>query len=382
MTETFTANQLADGLVSTPSVPLNKPEFSELPVTPEGITASWLSGVLGVKIKSIEITKIIWGTASKALVTLTYDDEDAGQAVSRPTHICIKGTFDPSFVQQAPFVIALYQREVDFFNRLAPTLDHVELPRVLWAGHTPQQGIVIMEDLAAQGVVFCDTRQDWPVARVLQGVEQLAALHAKTWGASPAAYPWATPGYEAALLALVQDYDAIVRSPGRVAIPESLQSRERVEAAMRKAYRCKNPRFRCVVHGDAHIGNTYLAAAEGGRPRFVDFQLVMVWSAFHDVAYFISGALSVADRRAHEWDIVDHYLATLHKLGGPSFSSQDEEVRTEYRVSMIVGVGWLVCPTAFQSLDMVNPMCTRHATALDDHKTLEVIESLPDVDRW
>ncbi|KAI1632375.1 kinase-like domain-containing protein [Biscogniauxia mediterranea] len=379
MAETSTANQLADG----------KPEFSELPVTPEGITASWLSSVLGVKIKSIEITKIIWGTASKALVTVTYDDDgdddgdgakDARQAVGRPTHICIKGTFDPFFVQQAPFIIAMYQREVDFFNLLAPALDHIELPRVLWAGHTPQQGIVIMEDLAVRGLVFCDTRQDWPVARVLEGVEQLAALHAKTWGAEPADYPWATSSYEVALLALVQHYGAIIHSPGRVAVPESLQSQARVEAAMRKAYRCQNPKFRCIVHGDAHIGNTYLG--EGGRPRFVDFQLAMIWSAFHDVSYFASGALSVADRRAHEWEIVDHYLATLHKLGGPSFSSQDEEVRTEYRMSMIVGVGWLVCPTSFQSLDMINPMCVRHATALYDHKTLELIESPPEVDKW
>ncbi|KAI5925104.1 kinase-like domain-containing protein [Camillea tinctor] len=355
----------------------SKPGSSELPVTPKGITASWLSSVLGAKIKSIDITKIIWGTASKALVTVTYDD-GAGQDADRPTHICVKGTFDPSVVEQAPFIVTMYQKEVDFFNILAPTLDHMKLPKVLWAGHSPKQGIVIMEDLAAQGLVFCDTKQDWPVSRVRQGVEQLAALHARTWGADPADYPWAASGYEAALLTLVQNYDAITRSPGRPQLPEGLRSRARVEAAMRKAYKAKSPRFRCVVHGDAHIGNTYLEA--GGAPRFIDFQIVMVGSAFHDVAYFVSGALSVEDRRAHEWEVVDHYLDTLHRLGGPAFSSKDEEVRGEYLKCMIVGVGWILCPTSFQSLDMINPMCVRHATALDDHKVLELIESLPDVE--
>ncbi|KAI1496077.1 kinase-like domain-containing protein [Biscogniauxia marginata] len=380
MAEAAQVHQPAPEPVNTsPAAPANT-DISQLPVTPGGITAHWLSSVLKTKINSIEITKIIWGTASKALVTISYDDhagDDAGQGVGRPTHICIKGTFDPALVEQVPFIVSMYQREVDFFNRLAPTLEHMTLPKTLWAGHTSKQGIVIMEDLTARGLAFCNTKEDWPVSRVLLGVEQLAALHAKAWGAQAADYPWLTSSYESALFSLVQNYDVITRSPGRPEIPEGLMDQKRVEAAMRKAYRSRNPKFECIVHGDAHIGNTYL---ENGEPRFIDFQLVMVWSAFHDVAYFVSGALSIEDRRAHEWEIVEHYLKSLHKLGGPSFSSKDEEVTIEYRMSLIAGIGWIVCPTSFQSLEMISPMCVRHAMALDDHKTLELIESLPDIE--
>ncbi|OTA97822.1 hypothetical protein M434DRAFT_391443 [Hypoxylon sp. CO27-5] len=350
----------------------------ELPTVPEEITASWLAGVLRLPVKSINIKKVAPGTATKVYVTVEYEDgSEADKAASRPTDLCLKGGFNPAFIQQLPWVVMIYQREVEFFNRVAPSLSHMELPKAWWAGHNAKQGIVIMDDLAAQGCEFGTPTETWPVARVLAGVEQLAALHAKTWNVKPEDYPWLTSDYDQALLALMKTYDAVVNSPGRPVIHDYLKNQERMTAVLKKHYASRNPKFRCLLHGDAHIGNTYL---DKGAPRFLDWQMIHIGAAFHDVSYFLGGALSIEDRRAHEWEILDHYLATLAKLGGPSFSSKDEDVVIEHRKSYLVGVGWIMCPYEMQPKECVHPMAERFAAALDDHKTLELVESLPAVE--
>ncbi|KAI0401383.1 kinase-like domain-containing protein [Xylaria palmicola] len=348
--------------------PIKPVSPTQLPSVPDEVTPEWLSSVLGLEIKSIERTCELPGTATKLCVTAKND--------SGERRLCLKGGFNPAFIQQMPWIVMIYQREVEFFNRIAPVLKDMELPQTWWAGHTPTQGIVVMEDLAARGCEFGNPVEPWPVERVRAGIEQLAALHAKTWGVQPADYPWLTSDYDQAILTLMQTYDVVVNSPNRPTVPAYLRNQARVTAALKKHYRSRNPRFQCLLHGDAHLGNTYL---DGGAPRFLDWQMIHIGSAFHDVSYFIAGALSVEDRRAHEWQLVDHYLATLARLGvRDRLSADDEELRDEYRKSFLAGIGWIMCPYEMQVRECVHAMAVRYASALDDHKVLELIESLPE----
>ncbi|KAI8624043.1 kinase-like domain-containing protein [Xylariaceae sp. FL1651] len=341
---------------------------SLLPSLPIDITPEWLSSILGIKVKSLERTSELPGTATKLYVTAKSDHGEK--------RLCLKGGFNPAFIQQMPWIVMIYQREVEFFNRIAPELKHMALPKSWWAGHTPTQGIVVMDDLAAQGCEFGNPVETWPVDRVRKGVEQLAALHAKTWGVRPADYPWLTSDYDQAILTLMQTFDAVVNSPGRPTVHPYLKNQDRVTAVLKKHYRTRNPKFQCLLHGDAHLGNTYL---DDGAPRFLDWQMIHIGSAFHDVAYYVGGALTVEDRRAHEWEIVDHYLETLNRLGVPgTLRSTDEDLRIEYRKSFLAGIGWIMCPYEMQPKECVHAMAVRYATALDDHKTLELVESLPE----
>ncbi|KAI0890749.1 kinase-like domain-containing protein [Annulohypoxylon maeteangense] len=346
-----------------------------LPTVPEEVTASWLTEVLGTKVKSINVTKTMPGTASKICVTVEY--EDANSDKTRPTDLCVKGGFNPAFIEQLPWVVMIYQREVEFFNQVAPTLDHMELPKSWWAGQNAKQGIVIMDDLASQGCQFGDPTETWPVSRVRAGLEQLAALHAKTWNVKPEDYPWLTSDYDQAILTLMKTYDAVVKSEGRPVIHEYLKDQERITAVLKKHYGSRNPKFRCLLHGDAHAGNTYL---DKGAPRFLDWQMIHIGSSFHDVSYFIASALTIEDRRAHEFELLDHYLATIAKYGTPTFSSKDEDVLAEYKKSFLVGIGWIMCPYEMQPKECVHAMAVRHAAALDDHKVIEFVESLPAIE--
>ena len=151
----------------------------KLPALPSDLTPEWLGAKLGHKIKSVENTRNIWGTASKLFYTITYEDERSDE---RPTHICVKGVFDPKTIEAQPWTVSLAQREAEFFTKVAPTVDHMVFPKGWWSGTSDKQGIAIMSDLVHEGCTFPAEVASYPFEMVMNGVEQLAGLHAKYWG--------------------------------------------------------------------------------------------------------------------------------------------------------------------------------------------------------
>ncbi|KAI1877272.1 uncharacterized protein JN550_001344 [Neoarthrinium moseri] len=343
-----------------------------LPLSPEEVTVEWMSNTLGQRVKTVEYTGAIHTTASKLFVTVKYEDEKEDDG-SRPAKLCIKGGFT-DMAERFPWIILIYQREVEFFNRIAPTLKGLELPKCWWASSDAKQGIVVMDDLNARGFTFGDPQFEWSIEKVLASVEQLAVLHAGTWGVRAEDYPWLTADYEHAILSLADTYEQTINSPGRPQLIESLTDQSRVIGALKKHFRCRDPRFRCLLHGDTHTGNTFINPS--GSPGFLDWQMIHIGSAFHDVAYFVTGALSVDNRRKHEGRIIDHYLTCLGNLRAPNFSR--DEVMVEYRKSLLAGIGWIMAPDSMQSMERTLPMIGRYVAAMDDHKTIELIESVPD----
>ncbi|KAH6886335.1 kinase-like domain-containing protein [Thelonectria olida] len=353
---------------------------SILPAVPEEVTAEWLSSVLKLKVKSIELTKsVLNATASKLFFTLTYEDDE--EEADRPTHVCLKGGFNPAMLAIESYreiLITMYSRETSFFNLVAPKLVNMTLPKVWWAGVNSAQGqaILVMDDLNHQGYTFGDPVEDWSVERVKKGVEQLAALHAGTWGWTLESHPWIIPAYEHVMIGLTMMWEASVFGEDRPPFPEVIKNQARTQAALKKHFATKNPRFSCQLHGDPHTGNTFLDKDE--RPFFLDWQTMHLGSAFHDFAYFVVGALSVEDRRAHELEILEHYVNYLTKFGVEGVSIDDEDVVKEYHKCCMSGLGWVLTPYDMQGRERVWAMCERYCAAIVDHKTIELVESLPE----
>ncbi|KAK1244289.1 hypothetical protein MKX07_003088 [Trichoderma sp. CBMAI-0711] len=369
----------------------------QLPAVPSDITPEWLGEKLGHKIKSIENTSNIWGTASKLFYTITYEEESSEE---RPQHICIKGVFDPKMIEAQPWTVSLAQRESQFFSKVAPNVRNMIFPKSWWSGMSDKQGIAIMNDLTTEGCTFPTETASYPVEKVMNGVEQLAGLHAQYWGQSqddhpckeqlPPSRPSSKLGcylapprhltvktgiwnnYDPAMKFMCTPWDQVVRMPGRPKLPEYLMDGKRCNEALDRYYAERNPRFRTLLHGDTHIGNVYFTSS--GRIGFLDWSAFHFGSCFHDVVYHMTAMLSIEDRRAHEMDILDHYLETLHRLGGPKFDRHnDPEVMTEYKRSFMTNVIWLICPDGLQSKERVAVLCERTVATYDDHKVLDVI---------
>lgn len=284
-----------------------------------------------------------------------------------------------------PILESIYRREAEFFYSIGPVVPEFRLPPSWYAGVDGPlgrgQGLVIMTDLRPLSFTFGDPLSPWPVGRVRDGLTQLAALHAKTWHAPLATYPWLAN--EAPIRDIIRQLmapaawavrfgDAAARPP----VPDYLAERDRVVAGFEALWRQDeaNARFRCVLHGDAHIGNTSISP--GGAPGFLDLQGAFAGPAMHDVAYFIVGAQEVDARRQNERDLVTYYLAELERFGAPTFDVNSDEVWDEYRKQQFHGFAWALAPPAMQTRQMVDAMSGRHAAAIMDHQSLELIEGL------
>jgi hypothetical protein len=233
-----------------------------------------------------------------------------------------------------------------------------------------------MEDLVHSGHAFGDPTQNYSVAACRRGVEQLAALHASTWNWNEKDHAWlaAVPMYDTTMRGLLAMWDEQVLGEGRPPLPGVIKNdRERTARALEAYFATRNPRFRSLLHGDPHSGNTYHPVGDETDVRFLDWQIVHVGSVFHDVAYFVVGMLSVEDRRRHEWEVVEHYLKALAEYGGPAFERDDPEVRVEYRKAQMTGLGWILTPYAMQKKERVVAMVERYAAAIVEHKTIELL---------
>jgi hypothetical protein len=88
-----------------------------------------------------------------------------------------------------------------------------------------------------------------------------------------------------------------------------------------------------LIHGDAHVGNVFLAP--NGRPSLVDWQLVQpnFWGI--DIGYHVASAIPTAERERAERDLLKHYLdeLTAHGVDAPSWN----EAWTAYRIGTVYG---------------------------------------------
>ena len=120
----------------------------------------------------------------------------------------------------------------------------------------------------------------------------------------------------------------------------------------------------CVLHGDTHSGNAYLDAE--GRACWFDWQVVQRghWSV--DVAYHLGTVLTIEDRRAHEVELLEHYLAELasHGVTAPSF----DEAWDAYTLGFTWGY-FLWAITRISSRAVVLLHIPRLGAALTDHDT-------------
>ncbi|KAF5593149.1 aminoglycoside phosphotransferase [Fusarium subglutinans] len=341
-----------------------------LPLTFDELTKYWFTQVLNKPVQDVKVIETIHGTASKILIKLTFDNGTDGS----PSNICVKGGFNSDIRESLPFLYAIYRREAEFYYYLAPELK-IPLPPVLYAGTDTLtgQGIVVMTDLKAQGYTFGDPLETWPVERARMSVKQLATLHTSTWEDISEANPSVseTVSIRDAIVGLLapDEWDKRFAPDARPPVPEFMEDRERMTLTFKALWESES-KMKCLVHGDAHIGNTFVSPT--GEPGFLDWQVIHAASPLHDVAYFIGGSLSIQDRRDHEKDLLQSYLSALKLADGPELEMVD--VWEEYRRQTFHGFAWALAGPLMQSRDIVDAMVERHCAAIVDHKSIELLD--------
>jgi aminoglycoside/choline kinase family phosphotransferase len=347
-----------------------------LPKTVEDISAAWLTEALsrrhpGLVVASARHDDVIAGTGTK--VTVDVEFNDVGRAAGIPGRLLVKGAF--SGHQYTEIVSPLYVREARFFRDIAPGMT-INVPRCEFAEFEPDsgQGVVVLEDLRLRGVTF--GRATEPVAAEMAAamLTLLAQLHAATWGRAdihdfgvwpdflpsllnrddPNAY-WSAPSWTASM-----------RKPQAAAVPERWRDYDVLERAVRAMWATHETGPRCLVHGDPHLGNWFYTSDD--RPGLLDWQMTMAGPWATDFTEFLVSALTIEARRAHERDLLTHYLDQLrvHGADAPSF----EQAWLAYRQNVPYSVLWAAIPEEMQPVDINTAATERASAAADDLDTL------------
>ncbi len=317
-------------------------------------------------------------TAARAILDLRYSAESPPNL---PRRIVFKLGRSPDFL-----IGPLYENEVKFYNWLRPEIGSVEAPLSLGGAYDPdtQQFGLLLEDLTLRGARFPNASVMVTVAEMEGILENLARLHALFWQSPRFAsdLAWVETHIEGPLARFMRDH---VPPVIQQEIDTENFKRELVERLgtsgdelMRGTWRLQEHQQTLpytLLHGDTHIGNTYLLP--GGKGGLLDWQLCVRGHHMHDVNYLITTGLSIGTRRKHERDLLSFYLDRLAAFGvanPPSF----EETWVEYRRTLIWGVyiGWLTTNIANYGWEINVLNHLRLTTAFEDHETARLVAAL------
>lgn len=334
---------------------------ANLPAREQELNATFLGEALGRKVSGLTQSGAIRGTGTKVFFDVSYADDEPGV----PASVCVKGGFGE---QVRSFGVAeAYVLEAIFYGEIADRTE-LRLPTCHYAAidDARTQGIVVLEDLRTGGYTFGEPTRPWQPEAVAAGLEQQAIWHAATWGR---ALDLAVGSSSVRAAAPVLFSDAHVQRQRAVPELSALFAHLPDASGFAKAFDAlwvwDDAQEHCLVHGDAHVGNTFLDAA--GAPGFLDWQCPCLGPWSYDVAYFMVGALEIADRRDHQEELLRGYLGQLKAHGGPDLAYGD--AFDAYRRSCLHGTFWALTPPEMQPIERVSVMAERHVAAVVDLDT-------------
>lgn len=332
---------------------------ARIPEQLDEIDAAWLSAALsivspGTEVASLEHGSVVHGSLTKVALRCAYAANPAGL----PTTLYVKGAFEDHGIPVSML------SEAAFYAVARPLVD-VRAPACFAALHDDAQGVVVLEDLTAAGATITDPTRGWSPDAVADGLLQLAGLHARWWGAGAVPGMPVVAGSNALGAVLMAEgyWEACVAGPAGARLPERFVDRRTVAPWIQSLWMLDTQPPRCFLHGDAHLGNTYVDA--GGRPGFLDWGGVTAGHWAREVCYFLAGALTPDDRRTNETDLLRLYLDALgtEVHDTPSW----EEAWLDYRRHLLHGLLWFLCPPEMQPIEVIDANVQRFSAACIDH---------------
>jgi hypothetical protein len=350
-------------------------------LTPEVLGAALAEHAPGVVVDRLEVVAAkrcgdgVASTADRVVLDLTYADGTGGDL---PRRLVLKTMLA---TPHAP--AAMYQNEVRFYRQLRPGLA-IEAPTAFASHFDESSGRfgLLLEDLTARAARFPSAVDPVGLDHVRSLLGQLATLHSRFWN-SPrfdddlawVATPTSGGMFEVFdLIGLELIEDQVERHPFKqeMIAPLGRSLGELWELLWQVQRRhCEAPTT--LLHGDPHLGNTYLLP--GDRAGLLDWQLMMRGNWAHDVTYLIVTALPPDVRRDHERGLLAWYLDRL-AAGGvadpPSPHAAFEQCRTAALWGLVIG--WLICPPENYGQPITEANIARTVTAVTDYDTIAAIE--------
>jgi aminoglycoside phosphotransferase (APT) family kinase protein len=343
----------------------------------DAITPSWMTTALrahhpGVVVDDVRVALRDDGTNRRARLELTYS------AGSGPATVFAKAV-DPAHAELVALTSGLFHEPRLFSSGVALPLDHPEVYLAL-IDEEGRDFLMIMEDVVARGGDPRDSTRPMTVEQVANGVRGLARLHSTYWGDRLTGNPalgWVEPfvafeGMQYAPLDIARE-----RAADTVSAEILVLTGEQLFVDIWARYIGTLTRApQTLLHGDPHIGNTYVLPDDD--VGFLDWQMARRGNWSLDLGYFVQGALTIEDRRRSERELLDEYRAAL-TLPADDMPSRDD-VLVRYRASVAHGLAiWMATLSggdAWQSAGVCLALVQRYAAAFVDLDSRAAIDAI------
>lgn len=233
-----------------------------------------------------------------------------------------------------------------------------------------------MEDLAAIGVEFCNALRPQSFEQVARRLSALARFHAQTWE-SPELEPGGRladiPDGELSLRRYMDQYllkpdewKRFVEAPRGAAVSTCFHDLQVITESFDRLVELAHELPHCVIYGDTHLNNLYIYP--DGTPGFFD-SLPGHAPAMREVAYQVTCALDIADRKRWIGPLIQHYLQELrgHGVTPPSF----DEAFFQYSVFLLDGLIIFIVNESFYQPEAANTAyAARFGSAMLDYDTV------------
>jgi Ecdysteroid kinase-like family len=338
-------------------------------VTPEWMTAAISSRHPDAVVDEVTLLTNDDGTNRRARFGLTYDSGTG------PSQVFLKA--------HAPGHRIVHLRNGNLFNEarlfqsgVPLNLDHPLVYKSV-VDYLRLDFLLVMEDIRKRGADPRDATRPMNVDQVAHGLRGLARLHSQYWGRGTPIHPklrWVqawkpSKGWQIGLGKRIP----IGLERGAHALPQEVTKRPGREiVALWCGYVASlTEGSMTLLHGDAHIGNTYVLP--DGDVGFLDWQVLRRGEWSQDVGYFLISALTAEDRRKNEAALLEEYRRTLQVPEEQRPSAA--EVWTRYRATPIYGLAiWLstLGTDGWQPKEISLTLSQRFASAFLELDTLQV----------
>jgi hypothetical protein len=332
-------------------------------------SAEWLTAMLtprwpDARVRGVRVVEVLATQATKARLELDID----GGGTEVPTNICIKGVLTDTGAHPSASLV-----ETLFYREAAAALP-VNVPDCIHASLSADgtRGVIVMRDVIAAGGRFCSALEAFTPDEALDGLDQLARLHAATPpGSATFAHGWARSFLDhiARQPIIPQDQlQGLLDGPRSDRNDPAVRSAARLQAGIERLAAEVRDGLQCLVHGDAHAGNIYREV--DGALGLVDWQVLQKGSWAQDIAYQLGAVLTPEERRSQERLLLNEYLGRLRAAGGAEIDP--DSAWDSYRKAMVYGYYMWAITRKVEPV-LINEFVYRLGTAVHDLQSFELL---------
>jgi Phosphotransferase enzyme family len=357
---------------------------SDVPISGATVTPEWLTAVLcrdvpGAQVVSFSNPNGSSGTNERYALRVTYND--AGHEAGLPTELFTKAT--TSYRQRLLIGGAnVLEGEPRFYLTYRPK-STVEAPKGYWGAVDQRtwRSIVVIEDVAAtKGARFIEPTERLTHEQVKDLVQNLARLHGELWQDPALAPLFTTRDYIERTSAFInmRERAAVGLERAKDEIPPALHGEtDRLFAGTVRSMEIAGDEMpRTFLHGDAHVGQTYVTA--DGRMGLADWQGCQQGGWAFDFAYLVNTACEPEDRREWQQGLMELYLERLAEHGGDAPSFDDAWLAYRQQsfwpyTAWVFTIGRAWYQPEMQPVERCRVIIRRTAAAIDDLDSFEAI---------